>query len=64
MVKYHFKQLRLRGVRDTTVLMTLPEKAEVFSICRRAQLHHLKLKTLSVSRQLIDDVVLYQIISD
>ena len=43
-----FAQLKIRTLRDTEVIMYLPEEAEIFSICRRAKHHHLKLKTKKV----------------
>ena len=43
-----FAQLKVRTLRDTEVLLFLPEEAELFAICRRAKMHHLTLKTLKV----------------
>lgn len=43
-----FSQLKVRTLRDTQVLLFLPEEAELFSICRRAKENYLKLKTVKV----------------
>lgn len=59
-----FKQLRIRGVRASEIYVVLPEEAEIFSICRRAKLNHLKLKTVAVTHQLIQDATVYRVVED
>ncbi len=57
-----FSQLRIRGMRDTMVVMVLPENAELFSITRKANHHHLKFKTLKVNIIKGERVVVYQVV--
>jgi release factor glutamine methyltransferase len=57
-----FSQLKVRTLRESVVLISLPERAELFSICRRAKLHHLKLETVKVMHQGLDRVVIYRVI--
>ncbi len=57
-----FSQLKIRTLRETVVLISLPEKAELFSICRRAKFHHLKLETTKVIHKGLDRVVVYRVV--
>ena len=59
-----FSQLRVRSISSTTVLMVLPEKAEIFAIGRRAAKHHLKLKTLKVNAIKGERVVVYEVVNE
>jgi preprotein translocase subunit YajC len=59
-----FSQLRVRSISSTTVIMVLPEAAEIFAISRRAAKHHLKLKTLKVNMIKGERVVLYEVVVD
>ena len=57
-----FSQLKVRTLRESVVLISLPERAELFSICRRAKLHHLKLQTVKVMHKGLDRVVIYRVV--
>jgi len=59
-----FSQLRVRSISSTTVIMVLPEEAEIFAISRRAAKHHLKLKTLKVNMIKGERVVVYEVVVD
>jgi release factor glutamine methyltransferase len=58
-----FQQLKVRTLRDTEVLIFLPEEAELFSICRRSKQHHLLLKTLKVVHQGLHSGTVYRIVN-
>lgn len=57
-----FSQLHVRSISTTTVIMVLPEEAELFAISRRAAKYHLKLKTLKVSIIKGERVVVYEVV--
>ena len=57
-----FTQLKVRTLRDTEVLMILPDEAELFSINRRAKMHHLKLKTKKVITSGLNRGVVYRVV--
>ena len=57
-----FSQLKVRTLRETAVLIVLPEEAELFSICRRAKLNHLKLKTLKIITQGLNKSIVYRVV--
>jgi release factor glutamine methyltransferase len=56
-----FSQLKVRTLRDTEVLLYLPEEAELFSICRRAKQHHLKLKTQKIIHKGLNSGTIYRV---
>ncbi|MGB0805461.1 MAG: methyltransferase [Salibacteraceae bacterium] len=56
-----FNQLKVRTLRDTKVLLFLPEEAELFSICRRSKQHHLKLKTQKVMHKGMNTGTVYRV---
>jgi release factor glutamine methyltransferase len=57
-----FSQLKVRTLRETEVLLILPEEVEIFSICRRAKLNHLKLKTVKILTKGLDKFVVYRVV--
>tara|TARA_R110002050_G_scaffold300722_2_gene471956 strand:+ start:103551 stop:104219 length:669 start_codon:yes stop_codon:yes gene_type:complete len=58
-----FAQLKVRTLRETEVLMILPEEAELFSVNRRAKSHHLKLKTQKVMSAGLNRAVVYRVVA-
>lgn len=57
-----FKQLKVRTLRDSEVLLFLPEEAELFPICRRSKEHHLTLKTLKVIHKGLNSGTVYRVV--
>ena len=57
-----FTQLKIRTLRDTEVLMVLPDEAELFAIDRRAKMHHLKLQTKKVLHSELHRGVVYRVV--
>lgn len=56
-----FSQLKVRTLRETQILIALPEEAEQFAICRRAKLHHLKLKTIKIMTKGMSKTTIYRV---
>jgi len=59
-----FSQLKVRTLRETQILMILPDEAELFAIMRRAKLNHLKLKTLKVLNKGLNRAVVYRVMDN
>lgn len=57
-----FSQLKVRTLRETMILLALPEEAEQFAICRRAKLHHLKLKTMKIMTKGMNKTTIYRVV--
>lgn len=56
-----FKQIRIRDISKTKVIMVLPEEAEMFAICFRAKKYRLEMKTVKIVHQGLDTSYIYQI---
>lgn len=57
-----FSQLKVRTLRETEILMILPDEAELFAVNRRAKRHHLKLETKKVLNSGLNRAVVYRIV--